>query len=56
MSSRVPGTPDVVLADGVVTEEGTHAELLADGGTYARLFTRQATGYRGEVHSMGASR
>ncbi|MFD1538341.1 ABC transporter ATP-binding protein [Nonomuraea guangzhouensis] len=46
----------VVLADGVVTEEGTHAELLADGGTYARLFTRQATGYRDEVHPTGAVR
>jgi len=46
----------VVLADGAVTEEGTHAELLADGGTYARLFTRQATGYRDEVHPTGASR
>ncbi|MFG1685645.1 ABC transporter ATP-binding protein [Nonomuraea sp. NPDC049269] len=46
----------VVLADGVVTEEGTHAELLADGGTYARLFTRQATGYRDEVHPTGAAR
>ncbi|MFG1959414.1 ABC transporter ATP-binding protein [Nonomuraea sp. NPDC049028] len=41
----------VVLADGVVTEEGTHAALLADGGTYARLFSRQATGYRDEVDS-----
>lgn len=46
----------VVLADGAVTEEGTHAELLADGGTYARLFTRQATGYRDEVQPTGASR
>jgi ATP-binding cassette subfamily B protein len=40
----------VVLADGVVAEEGTHAALPADGGTYARLFTRQATGYREEAH------
>ncbi|MCA2225238.1 ATP-binding cassette domain-containing protein [Nonomuraea aurantiaca] len=40
----------VVLADGDVAEEGTHAALLADGGTYARLFTRQATGYRDEAH------
>lgn len=46
----------VVLADGVVAEQGTHAELLADGGTYAQLFTRQATGYRDEVHSTGVSR
>ncbi|MEV0231399.1 ABC transporter ATP-binding protein [Nonomuraea sp. NPDC050786] len=35
----------VVLADGVVAEQGTHAALLAEGGMYARLFTRQAAGY-----------
>ncbi|GAA3206466.1 ABC transporter ATP-binding protein [Nonomuraea helvata] len=35
----------VVLTDGVVAEEGTHAALLAEGGTYAQLFTRQAAGY-----------
>ncbi|MEV0385479.1 ABC transporter ATP-binding protein [Nonomuraea sp. NPDC050643] len=39
----------VVLADGAVVEEGTHAGLLADGGTYARLFTRQAAGYRDDM-------
>ncbi|SEG95359.1 ATP-binding cassette, subfamily B [Nonomuraea solani] len=39
----------VVLSDGVVAEEGTHAGLLADDGTYARLFNRQAGGYRDEV-------
>ncbi|MBN6545769.1 ABC transporter ATP-binding protein [Streptomyces bryophytorum] len=36
----------VVLADGVVAEEGGHTALLADGGVYARLFSRQAAGYR----------
>ncbi|UWE09715.1 ABC transporter ATP-binding protein [Actinacidiphila bryophytorum] len=36
----------VVLADGVVAEEGGHTALLAGGGVYARLFTRQAAGYR----------
>ncbi|MGW0194161.1 ABC transporter ATP-binding protein [Nonomuraea sp. NPDC003201] len=39
----------VVLTDGVVTEQGTHATLLAEGGTYAELFARQATGYRDDV-------
>ncbi|MEV1004795.1 ABC transporter ATP-binding protein [Nonomuraea sp. NPDC050202] len=39
----------VVLDGGVVAEEGTHDRLLADGGTYARLFTRQATGYRDDL-------
>ena len=35
-----------VIEDGRITEEGTHAELLALGGTYARLFTLQAESYR----------
>ncbi|WP_260477764.1 ABC transporter ATP-binding protein [Nonomuraea sp. WAC 01424] len=46
----------VVLADGVVTEEGTHAALLAGGGAYARLFTRQAAGYRDDAQPTGAAR
>jgi ATP-binding cassette, subfamily B, bacterial len=36
----------VVLDDGHVIETGTHAELLALGGEYAKLFTIQAEGYR----------
>ena len=32
----------VVLDDGVVAEDGSHAELLAHGGRYASLFTFQA--------------
>lgn len=36
----------VVLADGVVAERGSHQELIRTGGTYARLFTRQAAGYQ----------
>jgi ATP-binding cassette, subfamily B, bacterial len=35
-----------VLADGRVTELGTHAELLRAGGRYAKLFELQAAGYR----------
>jgi ATP-binding cassette subfamily B protein len=35
-----------VIAEGRVTESGTHAELLAAGGRYARLFELQAAGYR----------
>jgi ATP-binding cassette subfamily B protein len=36
----------VVIADGKVAELGTHTDLLAKGGTYARLFELQAAGYR----------
>jgi ATP-binding cassette, subfamily B, bacterial len=36
----------LVMKAGSVEELGTHAELLARGGTYARLFELQARGYR----------
>lgn len=36
----------VVLADGKVEEQGTHGELMANGGRYAELFELQAQGYR----------
>jgi len=36
----------IVLADGRVTEEGTHEELVQRGGLYGELFEMQAAGYR----------
>ncbi|NEA34325.1 ABC transporter ATP-binding protein [Streptomyces sp. SID13031] len=38
-----------VLADGKVVESGDHADLMAAGGHYARLFRLQARGYRAAV-------
>jgi ATP-binding cassette subfamily B protein len=35
-----------VIADGRVTELGTHGELLMAGGRYSQLFELQAAGYR----------
>ncbi|HTT04432.1 MAG TPA: ABC transporter ATP-binding protein [Steroidobacteraceae bacterium] len=35
----------VVLDQGRIIEQGTHAQLLADGGHYAHLFALQARGY-----------
>jgi ATP-binding cassette subfamily B protein len=35
-----------VLDGGRITEQGSHVELLAAAGTYARLFEQQAQGYR----------
>jgi ATP-binding cassette subfamily B protein len=42
---------DVILAveDGRVVESGTHAELLARGGLYARLYTEQFAGGKVEA-------
>jgi ATP-binding cassette subfamily B protein len=35
----------LVLEHGKITEEGTHAALLAKNGTYAHLYRMQAEGY-----------
>ena len=35
----------IVLDQGRIAEEGTHAQLLARGGTYARLWQRQSGGF-----------
>ncbi|NKE44193.1 ABC transporter ATP-binding protein [Roseomonas frigidaquae] len=38
----------VVLHQGAVAEQGSHTELLAAGGVYARLWQRQSGGFIGE--------
>ncbi|MFD1733237.1 hypothetical protein ACFSC4_22030 [Deinococcus malanensis] len=37
----------IVLEGGVVTESGSHAELLQRSGKYAALYQLQASGYAG---------
>jgi ATP-binding cassette subfamily B multidrug efflux pump len=42
----------VVLDQGRIVEEGSHAELLARGGLYARLWARQSGGFLGEEAAL----
>jgi len=44
-----------VLADGVISEQGSHDELMTLSGLYARLFTRQAEGYTQELAESTAA-
>src|SRR5580704_1341035 len=41
----------IVLDQGRIVEEGTHSQLLAGGGTYARLWQHQSGGF----HDLGAT-
>ncbi|MBT9489934.1 MAG: multidrug ABC transporter ATP-binding protein, partial [Rubrivivax sp.] len=38
----------VVMDHGRIVEQGTHAQLLATGGLYARLWAHQSGGFLGE--------
>jgi ABC-type multidrug transport system fused ATPase/permease subunit len=43
----------VVLDHGRIVEEGSHATLLASGGTYARLWRRQSGGFHTDAIPVG---
>ncbi|BCL77045.1 putative ABC transporter ATP-binding protein [Jeongeupia sp. HS-3] len=44
----------IVLDKGMIVEAGSHAELLARGGLYARLWAHQSGGFLGEESEDGA--
>jgi ABC-type multidrug transport system fused ATPase/permease subunit len=46
LSTVRPADRIILLRDGRVAEDGTHAELMALGGDYARFFTTQAVAFR----------
>jgi ATP-binding cassette, subfamily B, bacterial len=46
----------VVLDGGRVVEQGTHAQLLAAGGTYAALWEHQSGGFLDDLDAVGADR
>jgi ATP-binding cassette subfamily B protein len=43
----------VVLEHGRITEDGSHDELMAGGGQYARMFSLQASSYTGDIDAAG---
>ena len=45
LSTLVSMNRIVVLENGRIVEDGTHAALLANSGTYARLWNHQAGGF-----------
>jgi ATP-binding cassette subfamily B protein len=45
-----------VLDGGVITERGTHAELVAAGGTYAEMFRIQADAYASTTRAVRSRR
>ena len=48
LSSAVLSDKIFVLDGGMVSESGSHAELMARGGKYSRMFTLQASSYNRE--------
>jgi ATP-binding cassette subfamily B protein len=46
----------VLLADGRISEQGSHRELITGDGEYARLFRLQAARFRGEDRGSEAER
>lgn len=48
LSSAVLSDRIIVLGNGMILESGTHQELMAQNGEYSKMFTLQASSYKGE--------
>ena len=48
LSSAVLSDRIYVLGNGTILESGSHSELMAQGGEYSKMFTLQASSYKGE--------
>ena len=48
LSSAVLSDRIYVLGNGTILESGSHAELMEQGGEYSKMFTLQASSYKGE--------
>ena len=48
LSSAVLSDRIYVLGNGTILESGSHTELMAQGGEYSKMFTLQASSYKGE--------
>lgn len=55
LSQAVDADRVAYVADGRVVEQGTHAELVAAGGRYARLWTTWSAGRAARLGSGGAT-
>lgn len=49
LSSAVLSDKIIVMENGTVAESGTHTELTAAGGEYAKMFALQASSYKKEA-------
>lgn len=48
LSSAVLSDRIIVLGNGTILESGSHQELMAQDGEYSKMFTLQASSYKGE--------
>ena len=54
LSTIVHADEIIVLADGEVTERGTHQDLMLKRGLYYAMWQRQSSGFAGDSSSTGA--